>query len=239
MLLWANEAISRRHFWQMCFLSQQQREELELMAFVLDRVNKTMLKDALRLTSDDVDELRSLLRDDHHGVCLIIRILQRDRGSQTGRRPAPRCRRHHTVDWAVRNRVSVMHVVGDTLNRLSAMLSNARRHNWVWRPRTFPQSRLPCTGLARRTDAFPGHLLYKSNWFRDSLFHFFGFWLYAFYRYCICCRQSVELWIGIYFIEWVTVIVSVFCIRHRTVIRVVSVNKCVVGNVIEVCLPFV
>jgi len=107
---------------------QEHREELELMAFVLDRVNKSVLRDALKLSGDDVDQLRSLLRDDHHGVCLIIRLLQRD-GRGNGPAPPPRCRHADSVDWALRNRVAVMRVVADSLNRLAAMLSNARRHN--------------------------------------------------------------------------------------------------------------
>jgi len=106
----------------MCFVVQEQREELELVAFVLDRVNKRMLKAALRLTSHDIAELRSLLRDDHHGVCLIIRILHRDSGMQG--RTARRCRSNHSIDTVLRNRVSVWMVVADMLNELSVMLSN-------------------------------------------------------------------------------------------------------------------
>jgi len=107
----------------MCLLAQEQREELQLMAFVLHSVNETSLKDALKLTSDDVADLRALLRDDHHGICLIIRLLQRDRATQTQRRTARKCHTH-TVDTVLHNRVSVKRGIADILNELQVMLSN-------------------------------------------------------------------------------------------------------------------
>jgi len=92
-----------------------------MVAFVLHSISETALRDALRLTSDDVAELRALLRDDHHGICLIIRLLHRDVRVQ--RRKARRCRR---IDNALRNRVSVRTVVTEMLHELQVTLYNPK-----------------------------------------------------------------------------------------------------------------
>lgn len=102
-------------------LAQELQEELELIAFVLHSVNETALKSALRLTADDVADFRALLRDDHHGICLIIRLLQRDAGTQ--RRRARKCR---SIDPLLRNRISVKTFVAEMLNELQVALSNPR-----------------------------------------------------------------------------------------------------------------
>jgi len=94
-----------------------------MMAFVLHWVNETTLKAALKLTANDVADLRSLLRDDHHGICLIIRLLQRESGAQ--RQTAGRCR---SVDTVLYNRFVVKSVIGDLLNELHDMLSNPQLH---------------------------------------------------------------------------------------------------------------
>jgi len=102
------------------FAAQEQREELKLAAFVLDTVNKTALQDALNLTPDDVAELRSLLRDDHHGICLIIRLMYRHNASS--RRTMRRCSR--SIDRILYNRAAVKTAVGEMLSEVSVMLSN-------------------------------------------------------------------------------------------------------------------
>jgi len=105
----------------MPLLVQELQEELELIAFVLHSINETALKGALRLTVDDIADFRALLRDDHHGICLIIRLLHRDAGAQ--RRKARKCR---SIDTLLRNRIYVKRVVAEMLNELQVTLSNPR-----------------------------------------------------------------------------------------------------------------
>lgn len=102
---------------------QEQREELEMIAFVLSGVNETTLKAALKLTANDIAELRSLLRDDHHGICLIIRLLQRHSGAQS--QMARRCPR---VDTMLHNRFEVRRFVSGLLSELHVILSNPQLH---------------------------------------------------------------------------------------------------------------
>jgi len=107
-----------------CLVAQEQRGELELVAFVL-HVSETTLRNALRLTSDDVTELRALLRDDHQGICLIIRLLeQNNRARRRTIRRQRTTRWCRSVDTVLRNRISVKMVVAEMLNDLHVVLSN-------------------------------------------------------------------------------------------------------------------
>jgi len=94
-----------------------------MMAFVLNGVNETTLKAALKLTANDIAELRSLLRDDRHGICLIIRLLQRRSGAQS--QMARRC---PGVDTMLHNRFEVRRFVSGLLSELHAILSNPQLH---------------------------------------------------------------------------------------------------------------
>lgn len=108
-----------------CLVAQEQRGELELVAFVLHNVNETTLRNALKLTSDDVTELRALLRDDHQGICLIIRLLeQNNRARRRTIRRQRTTRWCRSVDTVLRNRISVKMVVAEMLNDLHVVLSN-------------------------------------------------------------------------------------------------------------------
>jgi len=91
-----------------------------MVAFVLHSISETALNDALKLTSDDIVQLRALLRDDHHGICLIIQLLQRDIGGAQ-RQMARRCR---SIDMVFRNRIWVKTIVTEMLNELQVILSN-------------------------------------------------------------------------------------------------------------------
>jgi len=111
--------LQRRQLTALCLVSQEQTGELEMTAFVLHDLEDKRLTDALKVTSDDVAELRSLLRDDHHGICLVIRLLYRNGGAP--RHTAQRCR---SVDTILHNRIAVKRVVADLLVELQVMLSH-------------------------------------------------------------------------------------------------------------------
>ena len=151
--------------WCACLVSQEHRRELELVTFVLHGVirgNARAARDAL--TSRVAARLRSLLRDDHHGVCLVIRLLRRHYGPVEGR-TSRRCRSIHGV---LHRRLSVRMVVADMLNALAVLLSYPQLHAWplikgigynydstVERPsnRVESKSNRSCNSLALRNPA--------------------------------------------------------------------------------------